>query len=290
MTTKALLIDGHNFLFRGYHGVPVKAQRSDGTPINAVYGFFSLLRNTSKKINPDYLAIMFDSETSIDKKKETRPEYKANRSPENNSVYCQLPLIKKSLDLLGIVWIEDKEIEADDLIGAYSKMFNRANVQSCIASSDYDFMQLVSENILVARGRHGNVDIYNKPKVYNNFGVLPEQYIDYLALVGDPSDNIKGIKGIGEKRASSLLFKHKNIENVYESFNLLPRPLKKLLNGHKDFLISQREFLRIKKNLKVQNKFKAKDYSFSNDKIPEKMGKFLDDNWKNLILCNTKKT
>jgi len=283
MNRKALIIDGHNFLFRGYYGVPPEAKRSDGTPINAVYGFFSLLRYTQREINSGYIVVMFDSETSIDQKRIVRPEYKANRPLDNGLVYSQLPLIKKCLDLLGITWIESKNFEADDLIGTYAEMFSHQNIQSYIASSDCDFMQLVSEKILVVRGRHGSVDIYDMSKVLDSFGVSPKQYLDYLTLVGDASDNIRGIKGIGKKRASDLLSKYKDIKSIYKSIDSLSEILKRLLSGHESFLINQKKFLEIKKDIKLAGKFKIKDYSFSEDVLPDKMGKFLDDNWKRLI-------
>ena len=282
MNQKALIIDGHNFLFRGYYGVPPEAKRSDGTPINAVYGFFSLLRYTQREINSAYMVVMFDSETSIDQKRTVRPEYKANRPLDNGLVYSQLPLIKKCLDLLGITWIESENFEADDLIGTYAEMFSHQNIQSYIASSDRDFMQLVSEKILVVRGRHGSVDIYDMSKVLDNFGVSPDQYLDYLALVGDSSDNIRGIKGIGRKRAGDLLSKHKDIKSIYKSIGSLSEILKRLLSGHESFLIDQKEFLEIKKDIKLDDKFKIKDYFFSEDILPDKMGKFLDDNWERL--------
>ena len=98
MNRKLLLIDGHNFLFRGYYGVPIEAKRPDGTQINAIYGFFALFRGIIHSIKPDYVLIIFDSETSIDTKKTMCPEYKSNRIPQNN-VYKQLPLIKKCLQM-----------------------------------------------------------------------------------------------------------------------------------------------------------------------------------------------
>jgi len=283
MNSKALLVDGHNFLFRGYHGVPQEAKRPDGTSINAVYGFFSLLRKIQRKIDFGYLVVIFDSETSMDQKRTVRPEYKANRPLEHDSIYSQLPLIKNSLELLGITWIESKSFEADDLIGTYAEMFSQQNIHSYIASSDCDFMQLVSKDVSVMRGNHGNVDIYDIPKVFTNFGVSPKQCVDYLALVGDPSDNIKGIKGIGKKRASELLSKHKDIKSIYTSLDSLSGTLKRLLDGYENLLINQKKFLEIKKSLKLEDEFKIRDYSFSKDILPDKMGKFLDDNWEKLI-------
>jgi len=140
MKSKAIIIDGHNFLFRGFYGVPAQVKRTDGTPINAIYGFFALLRNVLKTINPDYLVVVFDSETSADDKKLKNPKYKANRAIQDNSIFFQLSLIKKCLDIMGIYWIEDKSNEADDVIGTCSKKFNKCGVEAYICSNDHDFM------------------------------------------------------------------------------------------------------------------------------------------------------
>lgn len=282
MKRKALLIDGHNFLFRGFYGVPTQAKRADGTPINAVYGFFSLLRSMLGVIDPEYLLITFDSETSIDEKKLIKPDYKANRIQQNDSVYSQLPLIKKCLDLLNIPWVEDKRIEADDLIGTYTTKFNRKDICVYISSNDYDFIQLVSKHISILRSYHGTVAIYKESDVIKKFGILPSQFVDFIALKGDYSDNIKGIKGIGKKSAANLLTKYKNIQGIYQSFNFLSPNLRRMLNGNEDFLIKQKEFLEIKKDLILPNEFSVEDFSFSRKMIPDKTGKFLNENWKKL--------
>lgn len=283
MKSKAVIIDGHNFLFRGFYGVPAQVKRADGTPINAVYGFFSLLRDILKTVNPDYLIIVFDSETSANNKKLAKPEYKANRAPQDNTIFYQLSLIKNCLDILGIYWIEDELNEADDVIGAYSEKFNKQGAGAYICSNDHDFMQLVSDKIFVLRGHRGDVVIYDYSAVINKFGVTPAQYVDYLALTGDLSDNIKGVKGIGKKRAASLLSEDKNIKKIYQSFDLLPLALKKLLETQEDTLLERKEFFKINNKLKLPTALKMKNCLISEKMIPDKMGEFLTMHWEKII-------
>jgi len=283
MKRKALIVDGHNFLFRGFYGVPDQVKRKDGTHINAVYGFFSLLRTISKTINFDYLIVVFDSETAANNKKISRPEYKANRLPQNNSIFFQLDLIKKSLDILGIHWVEHATIEADDVIGIYSQQLAGKGIHVHICSNDFDFIQLISPEISVIRGYHGEVVFFDEKRVAERFSIHPSQYVDFISLTGDASDNIKGIKGIGKKRAANLLSQYGNIQKIYQSIDFFSPSLKKLLQEHEDFLLKQKKFLAIQKNQKLLSKLNIKSIVFLGNKIPEKMGAFLDLNWGKLI-------
>ena len=279
MNKKILLIDGHNYLFRGYYGVPIQAKRIDGTPINAVYGFFSLLRLTINVINPEYLLIMFDSETSIDTKKSFKPEYKSNRVGTDISVYSQLPLIQSCLNLLNIKWLDHKNHEADDLIGVYSKLMKSKSLDVYVGSNDNDFMQLVDTSISIARGYHGTISVFNNQTVIERFGIEPYQYIDYLAMVGDKSDNIEGIRGIGRKAAAQLLKKYQDIDNMYQNFELLSGAIKRLLKDKQEFLNTQRNFLAIKSEISGLKFFDKRQLRVKKQLIPERMGKFIDLNW-----------
>ena len=279
MNKKILLIDGHNYLFRGYYGVPIQAKRRDGTAINAVYGFFSLLRLTINVLKPDYLLIVFDSETSIDTKKSFKPEYKSNRINTDNSVYLQLPLIQRCLNLLNIKWFDHENHEADDLIGAYSEFMKNRSLDIYVGSNDNDFMQLVDASVSIARGYHGTISIFNNRTVIERFGIKPHQYVDYLAMIGDKSDNIEGIRGIGKKTAAQLLKKYHDIDNIYQNSNLLSRTIKRLINGKQEFLNTQKSFLAIKKITNDLKFFDKKQLKVKKQPVPEKMGKFVDLNW-----------
>jgi len=283
MKSKVAIIDGHNFLFRGFYGVPAQVKRPDGTAINAVYGFFSLLRVIIKKIDPEYLIIVFDSETSANKKKLEKPEYKANRPAQDNDIFSQLFFIKKCLDIMGICWVEDDENEADDIIGTYSAKFNKKGTEVFLCSNDHDFFQLVHEKTFVLRGFRGEFILYDHSSVVNKFGLKPEQYTDYLSLIGDPTDNVKGINGLGKKRASDLLLKYHDIKSIYQSFDLLSPTLKKMLNGQENMILARKKFLEINSNLSLPKPFNTKKFLFSKEKIPERMGEFLNVHWEKII-------
>lgn len=275
---KHLLVDGHNFLFRGYYGVPLEAKRRDGTQVNAVYGFFSLLRKILKEIKPRYLTIVFDTETAIGSKISIRPEYKANRPIDHGSIYDQLRIIKKCLDIQDICWEGNERIEADDVIGIYSSQSKMKNNSVYVASNDYDFLQLVSNKLTVVRGYHGKTEKFTKKSVLEKFGVSPSEYIDYLALKGDIGDNIKGVSGIGKMRAADLVSTYGTIESIFQSYNTLNNTYRRLLEYQKDTLIETRDFLRIKTRYKNM-RLNIEKYLLVNRELPDKMGTFLDENW-----------
>lgn len=278
----ALLIDGHNFLFRGFYGVPPEAKRRDGTPINAVYGFFALLRQVANEIQPTHVAIAFDSETSCESKKAKNQDYKANRPEIDVSIFQQLSIIKRCLDLMEIKWIEHEQYEADDIIGTLARRFAGTESYSHIVSNDHDFMQLVSKRIFVVRGRHGKSTVFDEEAVLNRFGVKPSQYLDYLALVGDNADNIHGIRGVGPKIAISLLRRHGTVSQALKSLHLEPSNIKDRLNDKGKFLKNQKEFLKIRTNLSVPKRFRKRDFEFNSEKLADRMGIFLDENWDRL--------
>jgi 5'-3' exonuclease len=279
MTNNALVIDGHNFLFRGFFGVPTQVKYQDGTPINAVYGFFSLLRAVINELHPQYLIIVFDSETSSDKKKSQAPEYKSNRTSPDPGIFVQLSIIKKCLDILKIYWVENDDYEADDVIGSYSNEFSENRIGAYICSNDHDFFQLVGQNIFVVRGGKGEVTVYDTKKVTQQCGVPPTRYLDYLALVGDPTDNLSGVKGIGKQRAVKIISTHETLGSIYDSPELLPSSLQKKLSGLRQQLESLRAFLQIDCNIHSKvHPMQLESYVITS-LVPEKMGAFLKENW-----------
>lgn len=236
-----------------------------------------------KKVTPKYLVVVFDSETSADNKKSKMPEYKSNRTSEDNSIFHQLSLIKKSLDIMGIYWVEDNQNEADDVMGVFVKKFHKHNMKSFICSNDHDFVQLVSSSVSVVRGVRGEFIFYDREMVIKKFGVTPRQYADYLSLVGDVSDNIKGVKGVGKKKAVDLLTEYGDVRSIFNAFDSLLPPLKKLLHSQQNAVLSRKEFFKIGLTCKAPPLFKVERYSFSQNKIPDQMGGFLSTHWKRII-------
>ncbi len=279
MKSKVILIDGHNYLFKGFYGVPCEAKMHDDTPINAVYGFFALARAVATTMNPDHALVLFDSETGTKNKKTQKPEYKTNRPKVDESIYDQLSIIKRCLDLLKIKWIEDPKNEADDLIGTYSNAFSRCNQKVYICSEDHDFTQLVDNNTVLIRQHHGSNKVLDRAETKKRYGIYPHQYVDYLALKGDSSDNIKGIEGIGHTTASRLIRNHGSIENIYKSINSISSHIKIKLKNKKTFLNKQKKFLQIRLLESQLKTFQSEHYAFSKEMLPSKMGTFLKDNW-----------
>lgn len=280
MKEKILLIDGHNYLFKSFFGVPMQVKRSDGTQVNAVYGFFSLLRLITNVLQPDYLLIFFDSESSTNDKKDINPEYKSNRPIVDVLIFKQLEIIKKCLNILEINYIEDNKYEADDLIGSYSNILSK-DFYTYVCSNDNDFIQLVSNSLSVVKNNRGNIDRYNVEEVFTKFNVYPYQYIDYLSMVGDKSDNIKGIDGIGKKTASKLLNDYDNLLNIFDNMESISSRYSNSLTKNKEYLFNINSFLRIDKSINIDN-IDINKLKFSKVNIPDRMGMFLTDNWNNI--------
>lgn len=266
-----------NLLFRGFYGVPETVVNSSGDKINAIYGFFSLLRRVILKINPKFLVIIFDSETSSDDKKQINSQYKANRVNIDENIFYQLSIIQKSLDLMNIFWLEDPEYEADDIIGSYAKKFSKNDILSYITSNDNDFLQLLDPKIQIIKSIRGENILCNQDYFSKKFDIQISQYLEYMALVGDLSDNILGVKGIGKKRASQLLNIYFDINNVYKSFDKLSPHLKKILFNKKDEILERRDFFKIKDNIDVS--FDLDKFIYKKESLPDKMGEFLKSNW-----------
>ncbi len=253
---KYLLIDGHNYLYRSYYGVPATARtKIDMIQVNAVYGFFSDLRKIYNKIEPDGLKVIFDSETGINIKKKNNNNYKANRKYEDKEIFNQLRIIKKILQLLEIDYIEDSLYEADDVIATYAKQFSIKNKIVYISSNDFDFIQILDERTKICRFEKGNIVIYDNKKTIDKFGINTDQYLDYLALNGDKSDNIKGVKGIGKVTAKKIISEYSSIENLFENFNDLSIQNKRLLHDQESYLKNIKAFLKIRNDLPIEISF-----------------------------------
>lgn len=204
---RALLIDGHNLLFRMFYGIPSSIKNSKGIEIRGLIGFIGSLKKLINELNPDYLFVAFDSETSKNSNLELDSTYKQNRIdytsvPDDENPFAELPMIKKALEYLSINYLEIENYEADDLIAAIVK---KSKYEFIIASTDTDFIQLVNNSTYLYVPRGKKSILYDEDTVENKFSVKPSKYVLYKSLVGDKSDNIKGIKGIGPKTAGNIL-------------------------------------------------------------------------------------
>ncbi len=216
-----LIIDGHALIYRTFFSFPRNIVDKNGRLVNAVYGFTRVLLTTLRNFDPKWIAVAFDSKEETFRKKKCE-EYKANRKKMPDELIAQLDDIHKIVDILNIPRFEIPGFEADDIIGTLAKKIATEKRKVIIVSGDKDLFQLVDENIhvwLPGAGSYSKDKEYTRKDVYLKLGVWPEQVVDLKALMGDPSDNIKGVKGIGPKTAVSLLKTFKNIKNLYKELD-----------------------------------------------------------------------
>lgn len=254
---KHLIVDGSNYLFISYFGVP-KLATYKNRKVNAVYGFFSILRRISTKVNPNQIFVIFDSQTGIQDKIKRRQEYKATRQLVDTGMYQQLPIIKKILENCKIKWIEPPNNEADDIIGSLATKYSKEN-SVFISSNDLDFAQIISKRITLVRNIKGKTICITEKNFLKQWGFLPQYYKDYLALKGDSTDNIDGIKGIGMKTARDLIQKYNTVEEVIQNLENLSNSVSSKILLDIERLRSNLQFLTIDTGLEVFNDKICKD-------------------------------
>ncbi|MBT5338063.1 DNA polymerase I, partial [Candidatus Falkowbacteria bacterium] len=216
---KFIIVDGNAVLHRAFHALPPMMTK-DGTLVNAVYGFITTIFKAVKEFKPEYIAVTFDRKEKTFRHEEFA-DYKAHREKQPDELYAQIPIIKDVLDVLNIRIYEKVGFEADDVIGTLceKRQVDRDDVLSIIVTGDMDALQLVDDNTQVFTMRKGMSDtvIYDEKGVKEKYdGLGPEKLIDYKGLRGDPSDNIPGVPGVGEKTAIGLIKEFGSMEKMYE--------------------------------------------------------------------------
>jgi DNA polymerase-1 len=234
---KLFLVDVSSLFFRAFYAVRPLTSPS-GIPTNAIYGFLSMLMKLLKDEKPEYLVFCYDrKEPSF--RKEIYTEYKAHRTEMPEDLAPQIPYIKKLAEVMGIPSLEVPGYEADDLIGTLTHLGRKHKMEVFIVSGDKDFAQLLEEHVYLYDTMK-SVKIDTKGAI-EKWGVPPSQFIDYLALMGDASDNIPGVKGIGPKGAQKLLEEYKNLEGIYASLDQMKGAMKeKLAAGKEDAFLSRK--------------------------------------------------
>ncbi|WP_029551609.1 5'-3' exonuclease [Thermocrinis jamiesonii] len=205
------LFDGSAFLYRSFFALPPLSTKS-GFPTGAIYGFLRSILSILKTEKPSYIAIAFDLPAPTQKKL-VYSEYKSKRPPTPDPLKVQIPVIKELSSLLGIKLVEMPGYEADDLIAYLTNLALERGFNVKIYSPDKDVLQLVEDKKVIVINPVLN-EVFDEEKVKEKFGVGPKQLADYLALVGDKTDNIEGIKGVGPKTAISILKKYGSVENI----------------------------------------------------------------------------
>lgn len=220
---KLVLLDGNALLHRAYHAMP-GLTNSKGEPINAVYGFFGMLLNILLEQKPEYLIACFDrSKPTI--RQSMFAGYHENRPPMDSELTSQIALIDELLEKTGVPIAAADGYEGDDVIGTFAHQAQReGDLEVVIVTGDRDMLQLVSTHVKVLMMLTGitKTALFDEALVEEKYGVKPSQFIDYKALIGDPSDGYPGITGIGPKTAASLLQQFQTFEALYERINELP--------------------------------------------------------------------
>ncbi|MBU6447513.1 DNA polymerase I [Patescibacteria group bacterium] len=264
-TKRYMLVDGNALVHRAFHAIPNLTTKS-GEPTNAVYGFTVILLKAMKDINPTHIALTFDL-AGPTFRHEKYDEYKATRVKAADELYQQIPICKEVVRALGINIFEKAGFEADDALGTLVEKIKEENkgadFEVLIVTGDLDTLQLVDGNIKVYTLRKGLTDImiYDRAAVRQRYGIEPEQMVDFKAIKGDPSDNIKGIKGIGEKGALDLIKEYGSIEGIYKNLDKLKERTRKMFEEQKDQLKLSRELSKIV--LDVPLDYNLPQYHFS---------------------------
>lgn len=245
---KLLLIDGNSVINRAYFAMPMMND-SEGRNVNAVYGFVSILIKALQDYSPDKLIVAFDLRGK-NFRKEIYPEYKANRAGMPDDLAAQMPILHELLSTMHVTVVEKGGVEADDIIGTISSQFDG---KSYIVSGDRDMFQLVSDDVTVLFTRRGvtDVEVITPSSLLQNYNLTPAQVIEYKALRGDTSDNIPGIKGVGEKTAMQLLAKYGDLDNLYANVEKEKGALKEKLIADKEMAYVSRTLATIIKDADV---------------------------------------
>ncbi|MBQ7353100.1 MAG: DNA polymerase I [Clostridia bacterium] len=235
-----LIVDGNSILNRAYYGVHALSTK-DGMPTNALFGMMNILKKHLDHIKPEYAVIAFDLKAKTFRHKEY-DFYKANRKPMPEDLAIQLPYAKELVKMLGFNVLELEGYEADDIIGTVSRTKHEEKIHSYILTGDRDSLQLINDNTSVVLLKTKEDVIYDTKKFIEDYEVTPLQYIDVKAIMGDSSDNIPGVSGIGEKGAFKLISEFKSLDGVYQNYesSSLSQGLKdKLTNGKEMAYISK---------------------------------------------------
>ena len=267
---KIILLDGNSLSYRAYYAMPVLKNKK-GLYTNSVYGFTLMLEKILEDTKPKYALVAFDKgkETFRHKSYEA---YKGTRDKTPNELVEQFGYVRELLDSYGIKYEEHLDYEADDIIGSYAKIAEKAGLEVIIVSGDKDLTQLASDNITVYYTKRGvtEIDYYTPEFINEKYGLTPQQIIDMKGLMGDKSDNIPGIAGIGEKTAIKLLTEYKTVENVLENIdNISGKKLKERLTEGKEDAILSKKLATIYTDVPVDNKIEDLTFKENREKKKE---------------------
>ncbi|MBR3897804.1 MAG: DNA polymerase I [Bacilli bacterium] len=273
---KIILVDGNNLLFRSYYATAYNGNfmnNSKGFPTNAIFGFVNMMNKIIREEKPEYIIAAFDKGKTF--RHEEYEEYKDGRVATPEELKKQFPKAKEILGAMGIKYYEIDNYEADDIIGTFSEYCNKEEEYiGTIISSDKDLLQLITKDVDIKLLKQKNYIRYNEESFKKEWGIDPINIIDLKALMGDPSDNIPGVKGVGEKTALKLLHDYKTLDGIYENIDNIKGKLKEKLENDKDNAYKSYHLATIIKDVKMD--IDINDIKYKGEDT-EKLNKIYED-------------
>ncbi len=281
---KLFLIDGNSLLYRSYYAIR-HLSTSQGFPTNAIYGFINTLRKIVDQEKPSYLGIVFDTGKPTIRHKVFK-EYKAHRKPMPEDLILQVPVLKKVIEAMNIPLFENENYEADDVLGSLALKASEKKIPTVIVSTDKDLLQLVGDCTSVFNPAK---EIYlDENRVKDIFGVAPAQVVDVLSLWGDPTDNVPGVPGIGEKTSKLLISQFGTLENLLQHISQVKNPrLREKIEHNLEQLELSRQLVTIEKNLDIS--FDLDDFAISEPNLAELRALFQELEFTSLLAELVKK-
>lgn len=259
---RLFIIDGYGLIYRSYFAFITRPLKdSAGRNVSALFGFFNTLQMIVRQYNPEYLVVALDSKGKTFRH-EMYPEYKANRDAAPEDLHAQVPRIIDILDAVGIKSLSKIGLEADDIIAYLCKKAAKQGFESIIVTGDKDLLQLVNDQTFALRPPKKGEKDYNlcgEKEVLDIFGVTPQQILDYLTILGDSSDNVPGIKGIGAKGAVKLLNQYNSLDNIFNNLDEIPKGMRKKLEDSKDTIPLSKKLIELKDDIEDQVSFEMNE-------------------------------
>ena len=268
---KIVLVDGNDLLFRSYYATAYSGNfmnNSKGFPTNGLYGLVNMLNKIIKEENPKYMLVAFDKGKTF--RHEEYKEYKEGRIKMPDDLAKQFVVAKELIPLMGIKCLEVENYEADDIIGTYSRLASEnEDFDGLIVSSDKDLLQLINKENTVKLLKSKDYIMMDEKEFFKEYGITPDKMIDLKGLMGDSSDNIPGVKGIGEKTALKLLQKYDSIEGIYENIEDITGSTKDKLIEGKESAFMSKKIATIYKEVPVTYSLEELTYTGPTDKLKD---------------------
>ena len=252
MTKRLVVIDGKSIFYRGYYAMP-NLSTKEGIPTGGVYGFVALSLEIISKLNPDYIAVAWDKKgTSIRRRLKIYSEYKVGRKKAPDDFYEQIPILHELLEAFNWPLYELDDYEADDIMGTLARLAKEQGIETCLISSDLDMLQLVNDMTTVYAIKSGSkIEAFDIPYFEDKYGLKTSQFLDLKSLMGDSSDNIPGVPGVGKKTAVALLSAYGTLDEVFNNLYQIKPAIRKKLEAGKDLAYMSKELADIWTNAPI---------------------------------------